>query len=153
MVAGVGSAWHYLGRVRSSLDAHIAEAEAHVVRLKGDVALVEAARARRREVLERLGDFERLRASSAASVRLLETLSQSVPEGVWFLAVKQTGTVVQVDGRSLSLASVTDFVSKLSDSQRFRRPIEIVGTSLESVGDTTVVRFGIKADALPLATH
>jgi Tfp pilus assembly protein PilN len=72
-----------------------------------------------------------------------------VPEGLWLLEIRQTGTSVQVDGRAMSLTAVTDFAERLQNSGLFRHPVEILTTLMETVEETPVVRFSVKAEALP----
>jgi type IV pilus assembly protein PilN len=143
----IGVSWWYLSYTRSSLDTAIVNAEAEIVRLKEAAKLLEATNARRAILAERLSLIERLRASKRAPVSLLETVSRSVPEGLWLLEMKQTGTSLQVDGRALSLTSVTDFAQRMQTSGLFEHPIEIVTTTNEQVDQITVVRFTIRAES------
>ncbi len=144
---GVGGWWWYLHAVRVSQDLRIATAETELVRLKEAAKLLEQTTARRTLLTERLALIERLRASKRAPVSLLETVSRSLPEGLWLLELKQTGTSVQMDGRAMSLTSVTDFAERMQNSGLFAHPVEILTTTTELVDETTVVRFSIKAEA------
>ena len=143
----LGGWWWYLSHTRASLDTQIATAETELVRLREAARLLEQTNARRTLLAERLSLIERLRASKRAPVSLLETVSRSVPEGMWLLELKQTGTSVQLEGRALSLTSVTDFALKMQNSGLFEHPVEILTTLSEQVDQTTVVRFSIKAEA------
>ena len=53
---------------------------------------------------------------------------------------------MQVDGRAMSLTSVTDFAERLQNSGLFNMPVEILTTTNDTVEDTTVVKFSLKAD-------
>jgi type IV pilus assembly protein PilN len=143
----LGGWWWYLSYTRASLDERIVAAETEIVRLKEAARLLEQTNARRTLLAERLGLIERLRASKRAPVSLLETVSRSVPEGMWLLELKQTGQSVQVEGRALSLTSVTDFALRMQNSGLFEHPVEILTTMTEQVDQTTVVRFSIRAEA------
>lgn len=146
--AGVGSYWWYLSSSRTTVQASIGEAEAELVRLQRAAQLVEAANARKAELTERLTLIDRLRAGKRGPVLLLETVSTSVPEGLWLMEIKQQGTSVQVDGRAMSLTAVTDFTQRMQNSGFFQRPVEILATSIEVVEETPVVRFSVRAEAL-----
>jgi len=143
----LGGWWWYLSYTRTSLETQITSNEAELVRLKDAARLLEQTNARRTLLAERLALIERLRASKRQPVSLLETVSRSVPEGMWLLELKQTGTSVLVDGRALSLTSVTDFALRMQNSGLFQHPVEIVTTLTEQVDQTTVVRFSIKAES------
>ena len=144
---GIGGYWWYLGHTRASLDQAVVTAEAELVRLQEAAKLLEATNARRAVLADRLALIERLRASKRAPVSLLETVSRSVPDGLWLLEMKQTGSSLQVDGRALSLTSVTDFAQRMQTSGLFAHPVEILTTTTEQVNQTTVVRFTIKAES------
>ena len=148
---GVGGAWYYLTGVKAGVDHRIAAAEAQMVRLKEAAKLVEKTAARKASLAERLAVIERLQTSKRAPVSLLQALSQSVPDGLWLLELKQTGASVQVDGRALSLSAVSDFTERMQNSGMFQRPVEILTTSTEAVEETTVVRFAVKGELVPLS--
>jgi type IV pilus assembly protein PilN len=145
---GVGGWWWYLRHEHSATDARIEQAEARLARLKDAAKLVDLVSARKSELTERLGLIDRLREAKRQPVSLLETVSRSVPEGLWLSEIKQTGTSVQVDGRAMSLTSITDFAETMQVSGLFKMPVEILSTSTEVFEDANVVRFSIKAEAV-----
>ena len=149
---GVGGYWYYLHASHARLETRIATSETELTRLKEAAKLVAAVNARKAELSERLSLIDRLRTSKRAPVSLLETLNRSVPDGLWLLEIKQTGTFVQVDGRAMSLNSVTDFAQRMQNSGLFQHPVEILTTTTEVVDEATVVRFSVKAEAVPPAS-
>ena len=62
--------------------------------------------------------------------------------------MKQQSNAVQMEGRATSLTAVTDFVDRLQAAAIFDRPVDIVTTSMETIDESSVVRFAIKAQAL-----
>jgi len=150
--AGVTGWWWYLGQQRAEVETRITTAEADLARLRTAAVLVEQASQRKAVLTEKLSLIERLRVAKRGPVNLIETISFSVPDGLWLLEMKQTGTAVQIDGRAMSLTSVTDFAERLQTSGLFKRPVEIVTTVDEVFEQTDVVRFVIRAEATgPLA--
>jgi type IV pilus assembly protein PilN len=146
--AGVGGWWYYLHHQGVVVDSKVAAAETELVRLKDAAKLVDLLTARKNELAERVSLIERLRAAKRAPVALLETVSQSLPEGLWLTEMKQSGPTVQIDGRATSLTAVTDFTERLQNSGYFQKPVEILTTSTEAIDDATVVKFSVKADAV-----
>jgi Tfp pilus assembly protein PilN len=146
---GVGGWWWYLRHEHAAVSARIAAAEGELQRLKNIAAMVEKAAARKTELAERLALIDRLRQTMRAPVNLLETVSRSLPDGLWLMELKQQGAFVQFEGRATSITSVTDFAELMQNSGLFQRPIEIVTTSTELVEDTSVIRFVVKAEAVP----
>jgi type IV pilus assembly protein PilN len=145
---GVTSWWWYLHMEKRSVERGIVEAELELQRLKEVAVLVDKATARKAELAERLDLIERLRATMRAPVRLLETVSKSVPYGLWLLEVKQTGQSVQMDGRAMTLTPVTDFAKVMQESGFFQMPVEIISTTSEIFEEVPVIRFVMKADVI-----
>jgi len=143
----VGGWWWQTARAQRVIDTQMGLAQADLTRLKSAAVLVDRAVARKLELTERLGLIDRLHRTQRAPVELLETISRSVPDGLWLLELKQTGNAVQIEGRAVSLTALTDFVERLQTSGRFARPVDIVTTNMETVQDASVVRFALKAAA------
>jgi Tfp pilus assembly protein PilN len=139
--AAAGGWWYVLHHQRTALDTRIAASEAELDRLKAASKLVDQLTARKNELTDRLALIDRL-----------QTLSSSVPDGLWLLEMKQSSTGVQVDGRAMSLTAVTDFAERMQNSGLFKHPVEILTTSTEVVEETNVVHFTIKAEPNPPAT-
>jgi len=61
--------------------------------------------------------------------------------------VKQTGAEIVIDGKCTSPIGVSDFVANLEASGYFKRSIDIVSTSTETMTQpqTEVIKFSIKA--------
>lgn len=149
---GVGGWWFYLSGVKADIDRRINTADAELVRLKEAAKLVEQVNKRKNELTQRLDVIARLQGAKRAPVTILETLSRSLPDGLWLLEMKQTGTAVQLEGRALSLTAVTDFAEAIQNSGVFQRPVEILTTSTEPLEDTTVVRFALRGELVAPTT-
>ena len=147
--AGAGLWWWSVAREHKAVDAEIAAAEINLTKLQKEAALMEKAAAREKDLRERLGLIDRLRATQRAPVMLLDTLSRAMAEGLWLTELRQTGAVVQLEGRAISVSALTDFIGQLQVSGRFVRPIDIVITTTETVAEQSVVRFVIRGEVGP----
>src|SRR5262249_9591006 len=105
---GVFGWWWYLRHEGRDLEGKIATAQSDLTRLKNVAALVDRATQRKAELTERLALIDRLRSVMKGPVSLLETVSGSLPDGLWLVGFKQTGNMVRIEGRGRSLTSVTD---------------------------------------------
>ena len=148
---GLGGFWYYHYTQGKSIQARITAANVELARLKEAAKLVDILSARKAELSERLALIDRLRTEKRGPVSLLETVSRSVPDGLWLTEIKQAGPTVQVDGRAMSLTAITDFAARMQVSGLFKHPVEILTTSTETYEDITVVKFAIKAEAIPPA--
>lgn len=148
MVTAIGVAgwWWTLDTARRDLDTTITQKEGELVRLQEAARLVEAAAAREKDLRQRLGLIDRLRATQRAPVVLLETVSMSLPEGLWLLELKQQGASVRIEGRAVSLTALTDFVDRLQNSGQFLHTLDIVTTNMELIGEQSIVRFAVRGD-------
>ena len=144
---GVSGWWWQVSHARADVDRQITESEAELTRLKAVSLMVEHAVAQKLELTERLGLIDRLHRTQRAPVELLQTVSRSVPDGLWLLELTQKGSAIQIEGRASSLTALTDFVERLQTSGRFEHPVDIVTTNMETVQEQSVVRFALKAAA------
>lgn len=144
----VGGWWWYLSSARAETETRITQSETKIEELKDALKLLDAARAQKAELEERLALIDRLRVAKHAPVRMLDLINAAVPQGLWLLEIKQVGTTVQIEGRALSLTSVTDFTGVLQGNGFFKMPVEIITTSTEQVEDATVVRFVLRAEPI-----
>jgi Tfp pilus assembly protein PilN len=141
----VGGWWWEVHRERIDTERMITADEAEIVHLKDVAKLVDRAAARKAELSERLSLIDQLKSTKRGPVTLLETVSSSLSDGLWLTELKQAALVVQMEGRATSLTAITDFAEKLQDSTVFERPVEIVTTAAETLEETPVVRFIVKA--------
>jgi Tfp pilus assembly protein PilN len=67
---------------------------------------------------------------------------------LWLTALKQTGDSVLIDGRSTTITALSDYVANLEATGYFKRSIEIVSTTTETMAAPVgeMVRFSIKAE-------
>ena len=142
----VGGWWYYLNTQRNNTEANITTAEARIEQLKDALKLLETARSQKAELEQRLSLIDRLRAAKHAPVRMLDLLNSSIPDGLWLLEIKQTGTSVTIEGRAMSQTSVSDFAKSLQDSGFFKMPVDVVMTLMETVDESNVFRFLLKAE-------
>jgi Tfp pilus assembly protein PilN len=145
----VGGWWYYLRTEAAGVDTRIDAGLVELARLKEASKVVEQITARKNELSERLSLIERLRTAKREPVTLLETVSRSMPEGLWLMEIKQAASAVQIDGRATSITAVTDFTERLQSSGFFKRPVEILSTGTETIDETDVIRFSVKAEPVP----
>ena len=92
------------------------------------VARVRSAQARCCEA--RVALIDELRKGQTAPVHMIDQISRALPEMTWLTSVKQDGYDVTIQGRCLTLTSLSDFVGNLEASRYFKRPVEIVESAV-----------------------
>ena len=150
LLAGVGVGLRYwsLTRESSRLDENLAAAQKETTRLHSVIAQVQQFEQKKAQLQQRVTLIEQLRGEQSGPVHMLDQISLALPPTLWLSEVKQTATPneVLVDGRSLSLTGLSDFVANLEHSGYFQRSIEIVSSTTEAPGaQGEMIKFQIKA--------
>ena len=145
-VALVASGARSLHQTAAAVTRALAAADAGRQAHAGAVERAAAGERRREALARRVAQLTRWRATRAAPARLLETVSRSVPDGIWLVGVQQDAEAIVLTGRSTRSEAVFEFASNLEASGRVVLPVEIVGTDGGAEG-----RFALRV-ALPRAT-
>ena len=153
VVAALLIGWWYrsLNEASARVDADIATAQQERLRLQSLIVQVQQFEQQRQQLQQRVTLIETLRKGQSIPVQLLDHVSRSLPDMLWLTQMKQDGADVTIDGRSMTLIAVSDFVSNLGTTELFTRPIEIVSSQVEGSAATAqpgapeVIRFTVKA--------
>lgn len=151
LVATAAIGWRYwtVSRDSARVDEEITAAQRETTRLHSVIVQVQQFEQRKAQLQQRVTLIEQLRRDQVGPVHMLDQISQSLPPTMWLTEMKQTATAneVLIDGRSLSLTGLSDFVASLERSGYFQRSVEIVTTTTETAKDKQpeMVKFQIKA--------
>jgi type IV pilus assembly protein PilN len=149
VLAGLAIGWRYWTVTHDSadLDKEIAAAQQETTRLHSVIEQVQQFEQRKAQLQQRVVLIEQLRKGQTGPVHMLDQISRALPPMLWLTEVKQTGAEIVIDGKCTSPIGVSDFVANLEASGYFKRSIDIVSTSTESMTQpqTEVIKFSIKA--------
>lgn len=85
----------------------------------------------RRKMLEtRVTLIDELRKGQTAPVHMVDQISKALPDLTWLITVSQNGYTLTIQGRCLTLTSLSDFIGNLESSRYFIRPVEIIETKV-----------------------
>ena len=107
---------------------------------------VEKLVAERSRLEQHVGLFRALRRSQRGPMHMLDQLSRAIPEGLWLAQLVQEGDEVIVEGRTLTLGALSEFVANLERSGYFELPVEIIDSQIEETDQGEVVGFELRAD-------
>jgi type IV pilus assembly protein PilN len=82
-------------------------------------------------LLARMRVIEKLQASRTAMVHFFDEIVNTLPEGVFLTALKQTGADVAIDGIAESNGRISTYMKNLENSQWFAEPNLIVIRTVE----------------------
>jgi type IV pilus assembly protein PilN len=151
VLAGLGIGWRFwLVRTdeKRTQDA-ITAAQLETQRLHTVIIQVQQFEQRKTQLQQRVTLIEQLRKEQIGPVHMLDQISLALPSSLWLSEMKQTATPneVLIDGKSLSLTGLSDFVANLERSGYFQKSVEIVSSATDASAATLgdVIKFEIKA--------
>lgn len=151
VLACVAIGWRFwlVSRASAAVDAQISTAQMETQRLHGVITQVQQFEQRKAQLQQRVTLIEQLRKEQIGPVHMLDQISLALPSSLWLTEMKQTATPneVLIDGRSLSLTGLSDFVGNLERSGSFQKSVEIVNSTTDTSGGPQgeVIKFQIKA--------
>lgn len=146
--AVVGWRFWQIHQDTASVDQQIADAQRETTRLHAVITQMQQFEQRKTQLQQRVTLIEQLRQEQIGPVHMLDQISMALPPTMWLSEIKQTSNPgeVLIDGRSLALTGLSDFVANLERSGFFQRSVEIVNSTTETNGrDGEITRFQIKA--------
>lgn len=145
----IGYRFWAIGEDRARVDQELLATEQEAQRLRGVLTEVQRFEAQKAALNQRVALIEELRRGQTGPVHMLDEISKALPDRLWLVDVTQKGTEVSIEGRTITLSALSDFVANLQNSQYFRRPVEIVSSSTETDAQGEVVRFVVRATFVP----
>ena len=129
--------WRYwaLGQQEAQTKRDIDAANRDEQRLQEILKQVEEFQNRKKVLEARLNLIDELRKGQSAPVHMIDQISKALPEMTWLTNIVQSGGyTLQIQGRCLTLTSLSDFIGNLESSRYFMRPVEIIETSTVTGG-------------------
>ena len=132
VVAALGWRYWALGQQAARLEADIENARREEARLQEILRQVKEFEARKAVLQARLDLIDQLRKGQNAPVHMVDQVSRALPDMTWLTNMVQQpdGYTLQIQGRCLTLTSLSDFIGNLEGSRFFIRPVEIVDSSV-----------------------
>ena len=124
--------WRYwaLGQQAAQLEEDIVAAKREETRLQEILRQVNEFEARKATLEARLALIDELRQGQNAPVHMIDQVSRGLPDMTWLTNVAQQGYTLTIQGRCLTLTSLSDFIGNLEGSRYFIRPVEIVESAV-----------------------
>jgi len=131
-VAALGWRYWSLGQQAAQIEADIEAAMREEQRLQEILRQVREFEARRTMLQRRVDLIDQLRQGQNAPVHMIDQVSRALPEMTWLTNVQQDrdGYTLTMQGRCLTLTSLSDFIGNLEGSRYFIRPVEIVESTV-----------------------
>ena len=148
VVAALGWRYWALGQQAARIEADIENARREEQRLAEILRQVKEFEARKAMLQARLDLIDSLRQGQNAPVHMIDQVSRALPDMTWLTNLQQApdGYTLTIQGRCLTLTSLSDFIGNLEGSRYFIRPVEIVDSSVVAGNDKTpdLIQFTIR---------
>ena len=130
----VGVGWRYwaIGQQEAQVAREVADAQREELRLAEILKQVQEFEARKQQLQQRVALIDQLRKGQNAPVHMVDQISRALPDMTWLTSLRQEGDTLTLQGRCLTLTSLSDFVGNLEASRYFARPVEIVDSAVVS---------------------
>ena len=130
-VVGVGWRYWAIGQEKAQIAREIDAAKREEARLQEILKQVQEFENRRKVLEARLALIDELRKGQTAPVHMIDQISKALPDMTWLTQMQQNGYTMTIQGRCLSLTSLSDFIGNLEASRYFIRPVEIIETHVD----------------------
>ena len=132
VVAALGWRYWALGQMAAEIEANIEAANREEQRLQEILRQVREFEARKAMLQQRVDLIDELRQGQNAPVHMVDQVSRALPEMTWLTNLQQSpdGYTLTLQGRCLTLTSLSDFIGNLESSRYFMRPVEIVDSTV-----------------------
>jgi type IV pilus assembly protein PilN len=148
ILALLGAGWRFwaLTQEQAEMARTLAAARREEQALASILKQVQEFEARGEQLKQRLALIDDLRKGQNAPVHIVDQISRSLPEMTWLTSMTQKGFDVTIDGRCMTLTSLSDFIGNLEATRYFKKPVEIMETAVVegSGGDPDMIRFRIR---------
>lgn len=128
----------------SGARTELASTQAELEQFKPQLEQVEAYRATKQAIEEKLGVIEELDLSRSGPVHVLDELAVHSPERLWVTSIEASQGAITVKGMSLDNELVALFMTSLADSPYFAR-VELLETEATDVEGLRLNRFELSA--------
>jgi type IV pilus assembly protein PilN len=130
------------------VDAEIAAAQQETQRLHSIIQQVQQFEQRRAQLQQRVALIEQLRKEQTGPVHMLDQISRALPPMLWLTSLRQGGGgEVLIEGRVTTLTGLSDFVVNLENTGYFKKSVEIVNSTAESINAPPgeLIEFTVRA--------
>lgn len=117
-----GGYWFYKYSVENSMKSEVAVRKAEAQKLEKIIAEVEAFQARKDSLQRRIDLIKQLKANQKGPVRVMDRISQDLPDLVWLDNMTVKGTRIALNGRALNPNAIATFVENIKGDELFDEP-------------------------------
>jgi type IV pilus assembly protein PilN len=142
VVLGVGATWLLRSSIESRLVSAIERDKRELASLKAQIGEGTKLKAQVAELQNRLKAIQELTKNQARPSALLAAFADTVPPDLWINTLEEKGATLKVSGTAYSPTAVSDFMTNLRGSGKFKE-IDIVIAKSDLVKNPRPVTFEV----------
>jgi len=121
-IAVAGGWWFLESRKLAERQETVAQKQAEAQRLDKIIKEVEDYQKQKDNLQKRIDLINQLKQNQRGPVRLMDRISQDLPDLVWLDKMSVSGAVVTIDGRGLNPNAIANFVENIKNDPMFEEP-------------------------------
>ncbi len=126
----------YIGELIDAQQKRNTYLQEQIASLDKSIASIKELKKEKQQLMARMEVIGELQSSRTAVVHMLDELARVIPAGVYFTAMKQRGTVLEIEGVAQSNANVSDLMRQLDGAEWVADPrLEVIESKDERSSD------------------
>jgi len=138
-----GGYWFWKKSVLSNREEQVAVRRAEAQKLEAIIKEVEDFQRRKESLEKRIQLINDLKKNQKGPVRIMDRISQDLPDLVWLDRMTLTGTNIAVEGRGLNPNAVATFVENIKADPMFDEPEVSQITQERAANNISVYRYSM----------
>jgi type IV pilus assembly protein PilN len=128
-------------------EKRLASTRSEIAQLDRIIGEVKDIKDQQQQLRDKLGVLGQLKEGRAGPVRMLDELASLVPKRLWLTTLEERGGTLTFTGSAASIDDVSEFMSALKASPRFRN-VELGKTAAKQGKDLRLVDFTLTASVV-----
>jgi type IV pilus assembly protein PilN len=141
-VAGVAVYWAQLSREEARLNTAIDKANRELALLKPITSQVDKVKEQLADLQKRVKTIDELTQDQSKPIRIFDAFASVVPNDLWITKMEERGNMLKVSGSAFTAAAVSDLMSNLRASGKFKE-VDIVVSRQDLVKTPRLVTFEV----------
>src|SRR5262249_48824773 len=141
-IIGLGVWWWRLAGHEADLTRRMAETTAELESVKARIGRAGNIKEHVAELQKRLEAIQTLTKSQSRPTVLFGSLADMIPKDLWLTGLEERGTTLRITGTSFSTTAVSDFMTNLRSSGRFKE-VDIVLSKQDLAKTPRMVTFEV----------
>ncbi|MGE3538253.1 MAG: PilN domain-containing protein [Candidatus Tectimicrobiota bacterium] len=141
-----GGAWGYVTQNDhlAMRQQELAQVEAEIKRLEAIIKEVQKFENQKALLDKKVGAIQDIKTKQRRPARVLDDVSRSLPDQMWLVSVKDSGSGLQISGKSFDNVAIAAFMENLERSSSFGS-VELIESKSELLQGRPVVAFTVVA--------